>query len=104
MHSRPPTENGPKTTCRLNLLDTCLISSIGFDQVASSPIRASPFRPQAIVIEQLRRPRCCCHFPKSSAQDVQSRLQPPTRRWDLASRRIEWLERTMRSLSNQLDN
>jgi len=41
----PPVENGSKTTCRLNLLDTGLISSrlsiTGFDQVASSPILAS---------------------------------------------------------------
>jgi hypothetical protein len=56
----PPAENGSKTTCRLNLLDTGLISSrlsiIGIDQVAGSLIRALFSRPQTIVIEQLCQP------------------------------------------------
>jgi hypothetical protein len=46
-------EYGSKTTCRLNLLETPLISSrlliIGFDQVASRPIPGTVFRPQTIV-------------------------------------------------------
>jgi hypothetical protein len=49
-----------QTTCRLNLLDTGLISSrlsiIGIDQVAGSLIRALFSRPQTIVIEQLCQP------------------------------------------------
>jgi hypothetical protein len=48
-----PAENGSKTTCRLNLLETLLISSrlliIGFDHVASRPIPGTVYRPQTIV-------------------------------------------------------